>query len=107
MQDRYISLAHGNGGRYMRELISEVFANQLGGDGALDVSLDAAPMRLDPAFVPCMTTDGFIVQPLEFPGGNIGSLAPPQTLALSEQHFRVYPQAPVINDNTEGESVQG
>jgi hydrogenase expression/formation protein HypE len=75
MQDRHISLAHGNGGRYMRELIAEVFAAHLGGDGALDTSLDAAPLSLDAHTVPCMTTDGFIVQPLEFPGGDIGSLA--------------------------------
>jgi len=29
MQDTHISLAHGNGGRYMRELIEEVFARHL------------------------------------------------------------------------------
>ncbi|MEE4294367.1 MAG: hydrogenase expression/formation protein HypE [Xanthomonadales bacterium] len=77
MQDKYISLAHGNGGRYMRELIAEIFARHLSNpespDG-LDVTLDAAPIALGEG-EPCMTTDGFIVQPLEFPGGDIGSLA--------------------------------
>ena len=29
MQDTHVSLAHGNGGRYMRELIQEVFARHL------------------------------------------------------------------------------
>jgi len=29
MDDKYISLAHGNGGRYMRELIAEIFARHL------------------------------------------------------------------------------
>jgi hypothetical protein len=32
-EDRYISLAHGNGGRYMRELIAEVFARHLSDPG--------------------------------------------------------------------------
>jgi len=77
MQDQYISLAHGNGGRYMRELIAEIFARHLSDPrqaGSLDVTLDAAPIELGEG-EPFMTTDGFIVQPLEFPGGDIGSLA--------------------------------
>jgi hydrogenase expression/formation protein HypE len=76
--DKYISLAHGNGGRYMRELIAEIFARHLSDParaGALDVTLDAAPIDLSEGGDPFMTTDGFIVQPLEFPGGDIGSLA--------------------------------
>ena len=76
--DKHISLAHGNGGRYMRELIADVFARHLSDpdrDGSLNVTLDAAPIALDPGGEPYMTTDGFIVQPLEFPGGDIGSLA--------------------------------
>jgi len=75
--DQFISLAHGNGGRYMRELIAEVFARHLANPdkmGALDVTLDAAPIGLDGG-EPYIATDGFIVQPLEFPGGDIGSLA--------------------------------
>ena len=78
MEDQYISLAHGNGGRYMRELIAGIFARHLSNPdeaGTLDVSLDAAPIDLSAGGEPYMTTDGFIVQPLEFPGGDIGSLA--------------------------------
>ena len=78
MDDKYISLAHGNGGRYMRELIAEIFARHLSDperDNTLDVTLDAAPISLAEGGEPFMTTDGFIVQPLEFPGGDIGSLA--------------------------------
>ncbi|MBT8053450.1 MAG: hydrogenase expression/formation protein HypE [Gammaproteobacteria bacterium] len=77
MEDKYISLAHGNGGRYMRELIAELFARHLSDpskEDTLDVTLDAAPIGLGEG-EPYMTTDGFIVQPLEFPGGDIGSLA--------------------------------
>ena len=78
IEDKHISLAHGNGGRYMRELIAEIFARHLSNPAhgtALDVSLDAAPIDLSAGGEPYMTTDGFIVQPLEFPGGDIGSLA--------------------------------
>ena len=78
IEEKHISLAHGNGGRYMRELIAEIFARHLsepGRDDALDVTLDAAPIALEGEGEPYMTTDGFIVQPLEFPGGDIGSLA--------------------------------
>jgi hydrogenase expression/formation protein HypE len=73
MQDTHISLAHGNGGRFMRELIDELFARYLK-NPHLDTRTDAALLEsLDGDFL--MTTDGFTVQPLEFPGGNIGSLA--------------------------------
>lgn len=71
--DKHISLAHGNGGRFMRELIDGVFARHLCND-VLDVHADAVPLALEQGEV-MFTTDGFTVQPLEFPGGNIGSLA--------------------------------
>jgi hydrogenase expression/formation protein HypE len=73
MQDKHISLAHGNGGRYMRELIERVFARHLANPG-LDTRADAVPLALTKGEV-MFTTDGFTVQPLEFPGGNIGALA--------------------------------
>jgi len=73
MQDTHISLAHGNGGRYMRELIEQLFARHLD-NPLLNTQLDAARLPVIEG-VPMMTTDGFTVQPLEFPGGNIGSLA--------------------------------
>jgi hydrogenase expression/formation protein HypE len=73
MEDERISLAHGNGGRFMRELIEEVFAKHLGSED-LDVQADAVPI-LPAGGEVMITTDGFTVQPLEFPGGDIGSLA--------------------------------
>ncbi len=73
MDDDRISLAHGNGGRFMRELIEDVFAKALSAS-EIDVQADAVPIDLDGGEV-MITTDGFTVQPLEFPGGNIGSLA--------------------------------
>ncbi|BAU48748.1 hydrogenase expression protein HypE [Sulfurifustis variabilis] len=69
----HVTLAHGNGGRFMRELIERVFARHLA-NPLLDVQADAVPLpAIDGEMV--FTTDGFTVQPLEFPGGDIGSLA--------------------------------
>jgi hydrogenase expression/formation protein HypE len=73
MDDAHISLAHGNGGRYMRELIETVFVRHLS-NPLLNVQADAAALPPMDGVV-MVTTDGFTVQPLEFPGGTIGSLA--------------------------------
>jgi hydrogenase expression/formation protein HypE len=73
MDDTHISLAHGNGGHYMRELIENLFARHLA-NPLLNVNVDAAVLpALEGDLM--VTTDGFTVQPLEFPGGTIGSLA--------------------------------
>lgn len=72
--DTHIILAHGNGGRRMRELIDGIFARALGDQ--LDTQVDAARLPLDTSGADWLiTTDGFTVEPLEFPGGDIGSLA--------------------------------
>jgi hydrogenase expression/formation protein HypE len=71
--ERRILLAHGNGGRLMRELIEEVFAHHLAGPH-LDTRADAVTLPWQTNEL-VLTTDGFTVQPLEFPGGDIGSLA--------------------------------
>jgi len=68
-----LTLAHGNGGRRMRMLIERIFARHLA-NPMLDTNADAACIDLPPGDV-LVTTDGFTVQPLEFPGGDIGSLA--------------------------------
>lgn len=73
LTDTHIALAHGNGGRYMRELIESVFARHLG-NPSLDTQADAVTLTLETREL-LFTTDGFTVQPLEFPGGDIGSLA--------------------------------
>ncbi|QEP45165.1 hydrogenase expression/formation protein HypE [Ectothiorhodospiraceae bacterium BW-2] len=73
MDSPRITLAHGNGGRLMRQLIEALLLPSL--------SLSAAQCELDSAPLPTMsgesliTTDGFTVKPLIFPGGSIGSLA--------------------------------
>lgn len=73
MRDSHITLAHGNGGRLMRELIETIFARHLA-NPQLDTEADAVPLPATEGET-LITTDGFIVQPLEFPGGDIGSLA--------------------------------
>ncbi|HHQ14744.1 MAG TPA: hydrogenase expression/formation protein HypE [Chromatiales bacterium] len=75
MADRFIELAHGNGGRLTRELIDGLFVRHLK-NPQLDTQVDAAAVDLafDGGNI-LVTTDGFTVQPLEYPGGNIGSLA--------------------------------
>jgi hydrogenase expression/formation protein HypE len=72
--ETHIALSHGNGGRMMRELIERVFGAALG-NPLLDTGLDAIAVPMQPGAELVLTTDGFTVQPLEFPGGDIGSLA--------------------------------
>lgn len=74
IEDRHVTLAHGNGGRFMRELIAEIFARHLS-NPELDTNLDAVPVKLAAGLETVITTDSFTVQPLEFPGGDIGTLA--------------------------------
>src|SRR5580693_2740961 len=73
-RDTHVSLAHGNGGRLMRELIDEVFVRVLK-NPFLDTTVDATSLPAPVGQDLVVTTDGFTVKPLEFPGGNIGSLA--------------------------------
>ena len=72
--ETHIALSHGNGGRMMRELIERVFAPALK-NPLLDTGLDAVTVPMVSGAELVLTTDGFTVQPLEFPGGDIGSLA--------------------------------
>ena len=78
-----IRLAHGGGGALMRDLIqqelrpllpAQVLGRSGGGGEAAVVLHDAAvlPSAAGPLAFSC---DGYVVQPLEFPGGDIGSLA--------------------------------
>lgn len=69
-----VEMAHGGGGLATTRLIREIFARHFA-NPLLDQGHDAA--RLDP--LPpgrlVMSTDAHVVSPLEFPGGDIGSLA--------------------------------
>lgn len=68
-----IQLAHGGGGRLSRELIAEQILSRFGG-GPLAGLPDGASLTLASEQI-VFTTDSFVVHPLLFPGGDIGSLA--------------------------------
>lgn len=65
--------AHGGGGEMMSRLIREHIVSALG-NAVLDELTDGAVLDCDTSRI-VMTTDSFVVQPLEFPGGDIGRLA--------------------------------
>jgi hydrogenase expression/formation protein HypE len=58
----------------MRELIEQLFVPALA-NPLLDTGADSVSLPIPDGQELVVTTDGFTVQPLEFPGGNIGSLA--------------------------------
>ena len=82
--ERRIEMRHGAGGPAMRELVTSVFArgaatgavdDAIAGDaiglGALD---DGAALRVGDRWL-VITTDGHVIDPAFFPGGDIGRLA--------------------------------
>ncbi len=71
--DERIVLAHGGGGELMRRLLAEHIVPKLGNPLLNPLSDSAVISPMSGAV--CMTTDAFVVQPLEFPGGDIGRLA--------------------------------
>ncbi|BBC02625.1 MULTISPECIES: hydrogenase expression/formation protein HypE [Bradyrhizobium] len=68
-----VDLSHGSGGRAMAQLISGLFHQAFGNEWLArcndQSAFEVAAGRM------VMTTDGYVVSPLFFPGGNIGSLA--------------------------------
>jgi hydrogenase expression/formation protein HypE len=67
-----ITLSHGNGGKHMRRLIEDIFTKYLSND-LLHSDSDAALLPVQNQSL-MTTVDGFTVQPIIFPGGDIGSL---------------------------------
>jgi hydrogenase expression/formation protein HypE len=72
-EPQHILLAHGGGGQLTAELIRDVILPALGGQDPAALT-DSAELDL-PAGRVCFTTDSYVVEPLEFPGGDIGKLA--------------------------------
>jgi hydrogenase expression/formation protein HypE len=72
-----VDLSHGSGGRAMGQLIDAIFKAAFDNDllaqgndqAAFGVPTSASGGRM------VMTTDGYVISPLFFPGGDIGSLA--------------------------------
>ncbi len=72
LRDELITLAHGAGGKATRDLVEALFLGGLGNDTLAALG--------DAAVVPgagrlALSTDAYVVHPLEFPGGDIGELA--------------------------------
>ncbi len=72
-QDKIITLAHGEGGLLTRQLIEDVILPGLG-KAAISSQDDAAVIDLPQNRIH-FSTDSYVVTPLFFPGGDIGSLA--------------------------------
>ncbi len=70
--DRVV-MAHGGGGSLMERLIESVFRSSFRND-ALDQRHDSAVLHLTSSQI-AFTTDSYVVHPLFFPGGDIGSMA--------------------------------
>lgn len=73
-----VQLGHGSGGRMSADLLRGRFLPRFAND-ALSRLGDAAVVPLAGAEI-ALSTDTFVVSPLEFPGGNIGTLAVNGTL---------------------------
>jgi hydrogenase expression/formation protein HypE len=73
--EKVIRLSHGAGGRLMAELIDEVFAATFDSPHLRRLADSAVlqPEASGPRLA--VSTDSFVVRPLFFPGGDIGSLA--------------------------------
>jgi hydrogenase expression/formation protein HypE len=69
-----VQLAHGGGGRFMRNLIEGIFRPAFADDGPVSPAHDSAVVEIAGGRL-AMTTDTFVVRPLFFPGGDIGKLA--------------------------------
>ena len=70
--EEFITLSHGAGGRQTADLIGSIFKKYFANEDF--TADDAAVLTLEPGKV-AMSTDGFVVSPWRFPGGNIGKLS--------------------------------
>lgn len=75
----HVLMAHGGGGRLMHQLLETVFGPAFS-NPILDARHDSAQFHVPlaaPGTAPklAMTTDSYVVRPLFFPGGDIGSMA--------------------------------
>lgn len=73
-----VDMVHGGGGRAMTELIRDLFQRHLS-NPILDQGHDAALLEASSGRL-VVSTDGHVISPLFFPGGDIGSLSVHGTL---------------------------
>ena len=67
-----VTMAHGAGGRQTSELIDMIFKAHFDNP---DLTADDAAVLTPPIGKMAVSTDGFIVSPAFYPGGNIGKLS--------------------------------
>ena len=72
MENKTVTMAHGAGGKQTSELIDQIFKEHFANP---DLTADDAAVLVPPAGRMAVSTDGFIVSPAFFPGGNIGKLS--------------------------------
>ena len=70
-----VTMAHGGGGKAMADLIAEIFTDVFQPPGSEDQARLTAAALAEPGAQLAFTTDGFVVSPPEFPGGDIGKIA--------------------------------
>ena len=68
-----VLMAHGGGGKLSQQLLEEMFGRAFG-NPLLDARHDSAQFAVPPGRL-ALTTDSYVVRPIFFPGGDIGSLA--------------------------------
>lgn len=75
LRAQHVTMAHGGGGRAMRDLIEDVFTSVFEPESQEDQARLTSEALSEAGAQLAFTTDGFVVDPLEFPGGDIGKLA--------------------------------
>jgi hydrogenase expression/formation protein HypE len=75
MKEKIIRLAHGAGGRMMADLIRDTFAPPLDNEFLRQMADSTVIQSPTSNLRLAISTDSFVVRPLFFPGGDIGSLA--------------------------------
>ena len=75
LREGVVTLAHGGGGKAMRDLIEDVFTSVFRPAAMEDQARLTHAALAEPGARLAFTTDSFVVDPVEFPGGDIGKIA--------------------------------
>jgi hydrogenase expression/formation protein HypE len=71
--EKVVQLGHGSGGKLSHDLIKDIFIKNFD-NPFLKKQTDSALLTIDESNI-AFTTDSYVVDPIFFPGGNIGKLA--------------------------------
>jgi hydrogenase expression/formation protein HypE len=107
-RDDYVTMAHGAGGKATRALVEGLIVPLL--DNPALASLSDAALLSAGGVNLALTTDGFVVSPLRFPGGSIGELAVNGTvndLAVSGAHPLGISAALILEEGLMADVLEG